>query len=116
MPHKITTLSLMDEVSATARIAGACNAILLRDDGTLLGDMFDGEGFVRGMIRKCRSAVDARALVVGNGGVGSAIALAPNAQQLHDGAEVLACRSQSIKMAFALLSSPRYGSRRPAPS
>lgn len=74
MPHKITTLSLMDEVSATARIAGACNAILLRDDGTLLGDMFDGEGFVRGMIRKCRSAVDARALVVGNGGVGSAIA------------------------------------------
>jgi len=74
MPHKITTLSLMDEVSATARIAGACNAILVRYDGTLLGDMFDGEGFVRGMIRKCRSAAGARALVVGNGGVGSAIA------------------------------------------
>ena len=74
MPHKITTLPLMDEVSATARIAGACNAILLRSDGTLLGDMFDGEGFVRGMIRKGRSAADARALIVGNGGVGSAVA------------------------------------------
>jgi len=29
-------------------------------------------------------------------------ALAPNAQQLHDGVEVLACRSQSTKMAFGL--------------
>ena len=38
------------------QIAGACNAILLRPDGTLLGDMFDGEGFVRGMLRKGRSS------------------------------------------------------------
>ncbi len=74
MPHKMTTLSLVDEVSTTARIAGACNAILLREDGTLLGDMFDGEGFVRGMMRKGRNPAGARALVVGNGGAGSAIA------------------------------------------
>jgi len=74
MPHKTTTLTLMDEVSMTARIAGACNAILLREDGKLVGDMFDGEGFVRGMMRKGRDPAGARALVVGNGGVGSAIA------------------------------------------
>ena len=48
MPHKATTLGLMDEVSTTARIAGACNAVLKRPDGSLLGDMFDGAGFVRG--------------------------------------------------------------------
>lgn len=74
MPHKVATLSLVNEVSVTAKIAGACNAILLRHDGTLLGDMFDGEGFVSSMIRKGRSAAGARALVVGNGGAGSAIA------------------------------------------
>jgi shikimate dehydrogenase len=74
MPHKIVTLALMDEVSASAEIAGACNAILLRPDGTLRGDMFDGEGFVRGMRRKGRGTQGAKALVVGSGGVGSAIA------------------------------------------
>ena len=47
MPHKVTTLSLADEVTPTARIAGACNALLLRPDGTWLGDQFDGAGFVR---------------------------------------------------------------------
>src|SRR5215467_6980188 len=36
MPHKVTTMSLVDEVTTTARIAGACNAVLLRPDGTLL--------------------------------------------------------------------------------
>ena len=51
MPHKVTTCDLVDELSPTAQIAGACNAILLRPDGTLLGDMFDGAGFARGMQR-----------------------------------------------------------------
>jgi shikimate dehydrogenase len=36
--------------------------------------MFDGAGFVRGIARKGRSLAGARALVVGSGGVGSAIA------------------------------------------
>ena len=74
MPHKVTTLSLVDEVTTTARIAGACNAVLKRPDGTLLGDMFDGAGFVRGVQRKGRSCAGARVLVSGSGGVGSAIA------------------------------------------
>jgi shikimate dehydrogenase len=74
MPHKVATLALMDEISTTAKIAGASNAILRRPDGTLLGDMFDGEGFVRGVARKGRKIAGASALVVGSGGVGSAIA------------------------------------------
>ena len=74
MPHKVTTVSLVDEVTPTARIAGAANAILLRPDGTLLGDQFDGAGFVRGVERKGKKLKGARALVVGSGGVGSAIA------------------------------------------
>jgi shikimate dehydrogenase len=74
MPHKVTTVGLLDEVTTTVKIAGACNAILRRADGSLLGDMFDGAGFVRGIERKGRPVEGARALVVGNGGVGSAIA------------------------------------------
>ncbi|GJD49510.1 Quinate/shikimate dehydrogenase [Methylobacterium crusticola] len=74
MPHKITTVSLLDEVSTTAKIAGSCNAVLRRPDGSLLGDMFDGAGFVRGIQRKGRALEGARVLVVGSGGVGSAIA------------------------------------------
>ncbi|MDM0076240.1 shikimate dehydrogenase [Variovorax sp. J2P1-59] len=74
MPHKITTMSLVDEVTPTAKIAGACNAILKRPDGTLLGDQFDGAGFVRGVLRKGRALDGARVLVSGSGGVGSAIA------------------------------------------
>ncbi|HSD38935.1 MAG TPA: ThiF family adenylyltransferase [Rhodocyclaceae bacterium] len=74
MPHKISTLELVDEASPTARIAGACNAVRLGADGRLLGDMFDGEGFVRGVRAKGLILPGKRALVVGCGGVGSAIA------------------------------------------
>ena len=74
MPHKVTTVDLLDEVTTTVRIAGSCNAILRRPDGSLLGDMFDGAGFVRGVERKGRPVQGTRVLVVGSGGVGSAIA------------------------------------------
>jgi shikimate 5-dehydrogenase len=73
MPHKVTTISLLDEVLTTAKVAGACNAIRLGPGGTLVGDMFDGEGFVRGLLHKGRALAGARVLVVGSGGVGSAI-------------------------------------------
>src|SRR5690348_6593614 len=74
MPHKVTTVDLVDEITPTAQVAGATNAVLLRDDGTLLGDQFDGAGFVRGIQRKGLDLTGTRALVVGSGGVGSAIA------------------------------------------
>jgi shikimate dehydrogenase len=74
MPHKVTTITLVDELSPTARVAGAANAVLRRDDGTLVGDQFDGAGFVRGVERKGFALAGRRGLIVGNGGVGSPIA------------------------------------------
>ena len=74
MPHKVTTTELVDDLSPTARVAGAANAVLRRADGTLYGDQFDGTGFVRGVERKGVHLHGRRALVVGNGGVGSPIA------------------------------------------
>ncbi len=74
MPHKVTTVDLLDEVTATVKVAGACNAVKRTEDGRLVGDMFDGAGFVRGVQRKGLELSGARVLVVGSGGVGSAIA------------------------------------------
>ena len=74
MPHKVTTTELVDELTPIALVAGASNAVLVRADGSLLGDQFDGGGFARGVARKGFDAAGKSALVVGNGGVGSPIA------------------------------------------
>jgi shikimate dehydrogenase len=74
MPHKIAVIGLIDEVSTAVKVAGSCNAVRRDGDGRLVGDMFDGEGFVRGMARHGRSLKGKKVLVVGSGGVGSAIA------------------------------------------
>jgi hypothetical protein len=49
MPHKVTTVGLVQECTTAARVAGSCNAVLRRPDGSLLGDVFDGAGFVRAL-------------------------------------------------------------------
>jgi shikimate dehydrogenase len=74
MPHKVATVGLLDELTPTVKIADSCNAVRRAPDGRLQGDLFDGEGFVRGVRRKGCRLEGARALVVGCGGVGSAIA------------------------------------------
>jgi shikimate dehydrogenase len=74
MPHKAAVIDWLDEASAAVRVAGACNAVRLSGDSKLIGDMFDGDGFVRGAARAGRYIADKRVLIVGTGGVGSAIA------------------------------------------
>jgi shikimate dehydrogenase len=74
MPHKVAVMAMLDEVSTAVNVAGSCNAVKRGEDGRLIGDMFDGEGFVRGVKRNGGAIVGKRVLVVGSGGVGSAIA------------------------------------------
>ncbi|MEY4645870.1 MAG: hypothetical protein RLZZ596_2701 [Pseudomonadota bacterium] len=74
MPHKVVTVDLLDEVSPMVRVAGACNAVKRLPDGRLVGDMFDGAGFVRSVQRQGVPVAGLSALVVGCGGVGAAIA------------------------------------------
>src|SRR5437763_9636932 len=76
MPHKVTTVGLLDRVSVAVEIAGSCNAILRRPDGSLHGDMFDGVGFTRAAKAKGFDFAGTDCLVIGAGGVGSAIAAA----------------------------------------
>jgi len=119
MPHKIATIALADELTTAARIAGACNALLRRADGSWLGDQFDGEGFVRAVARKGVRLAGVRALVVGCGGVGSAIAASlagagVAALSLHDTREsaVQALRARLLEHAGSL--EVRAGSPDPA--
>jgi len=74
MPHKVTTVGLLDETSTAVKVAGSCNAVLVRSDGKVVGDMFDGAGFARGLKRKGFDVKSKSCLIAGTGGVGSAIA------------------------------------------
>ena len=74
MPHKVAVVDLVDRITPTVAVAGSCNAVRIGSDGALEGDMFDGEGFVRGVMRKGIAVAGTSVLVVGAGGVGSAIA------------------------------------------
>jgi shikimate dehydrogenase len=74
MPHKIGVVALLSEASAAVHVSGACNAVKRGKDGQLLGEQFDGEGFVRGAVRKGFEPHGTRCLVVGCGGVGRPIA------------------------------------------
>jgi shikimate dehydrogenase len=89
IPHKTATVELLDGCSDAVRIAGACNAVVRRADGTLYGDLFDGTGFVRAVEKHGFAVAGARCLVVGAGGAGAAIAAAlatagAAAVRLHD--------------------------------
>jgi shikimate dehydrogenase len=76
MPHKMAIVPLLDSQSDAVQAAGSCNAVVKRSDGTLHGELFDGLGFVAGLDRKGFTVRGTRCLVVGAGGVGSAIAAA----------------------------------------
>ena len=49
MPHKINVLRHMDALSEAARVIGAVNTVVVRPDGTLLGENTDGKGFVQSL-------------------------------------------------------------------
>ena len=76
IPHKASTVALLDDCSEAVRIAGACNAVVRRADGTLYGELFDGLGFVLAVRQQGFEIAGARCLVVGAGGAGAAIAAA----------------------------------------
>ncbi|OAI00132.1 hypothetical protein A1332_19110 [Methylomonas methanica] len=76
MPHKIATANLVDELTPEASLVGAVNVIRRNGDGRLIGTMLDGEGFVSGLVATGHCVKGANILLVGAGGVASAIAFA----------------------------------------
>lgn len=73
MPHKITVLPHLDELSEAAAIIGAVNTVVVREDGTLFGENTDGKGFVEAL-RAAGETLEGRSVVLlGAGGAARAI-------------------------------------------
>lgn len=80
VPHKVTIAALCDELGASGRRVGAANAVRFEDgpDGTrrMVGDNFDGQGYVAGMKAGGFDFAGKHVLQLGAGGAGMAIAFA----------------------------------------
>lgn len=75
-PFKARMLPFAARLGPAAACIGAVNALRRDADGSWSADMFDGEGFVRGLLNKGERLEGRRVLMFGAGGAGSAIACA----------------------------------------
>ena len=76
VPHKTAVAELCDDLGAEGRTIGSVNAVRREADGRLIGNMFDGIGFVAGLRSQGHDPAGRRTLLVGAGGAASAIAFA----------------------------------------
>ncbi|MGG2398682.1 shikimate dehydrogenase family protein [Pseudomonas sp. SH1-B] len=74
IPYKQQVVEHLDELSERASALRSVNVIRREADGRLIGDNVDGEGFLNAARQQGFDAKGKRALVIGAGGVGSAIA------------------------------------------
>ena len=74
VPHKFASFDLCATTSDRAAFLHAVNTLRRNADGTWHGDMFDGLGFVSAMQDNGCDPAGKKALLVGAGGAGSAIA------------------------------------------
>jgi len=74
IPHKFDCHALCATHSPRADFLGAVNTIRRNADGSWHGDMFDGLGYVKAIESKGFDLQNKKALLVGAGGAGSAIA------------------------------------------
>ncbi len=74
VPHKFAAFGLCASTSERATFLRAVNTMRRNPDGSWHGDMFDGLAFVEAMRDKGCDPRRKRALVIGAGGAGSAIA------------------------------------------
>lgn len=75
MPHKVTAIPYLDELSQAAGIIGAVNTVLVKDDGKLFGENTDGKGFVQSLYNKGVSLTGKKVTIFGAGGAAKAIAV-----------------------------------------
>ena len=73
MPHKINVLKHMDELSEAARVIGAVNTVVRREDGTLFGENTDGKGFVQSLKEAGVTIAGASICLLGAGGAARSI-------------------------------------------
>ena len=82
VPHKEAVVGFTRELTPRAGRAGAVNTLILRSDGTLLGDNTDGAGLVNDLRQNQQVVLrDSRVLVLGAGGAARGV-IAPLLDQL----------------------------------
>ncbi|MCS5721578.1 hypothetical protein N1028_01965 [Herbiconiux sp. CPCC 203407] len=76
VPHKQSIAALCDDLLPQATIVGAVNVVRRESDGTLVGETFDGLGFVHGLRSAGIDPTGMRVVILGAGGAASAVAVA----------------------------------------
>lgn len=76
VPHKTAMVDLCDDITPAARLVGAVNIVRRNADGSLSGDILDGQGFVGGLRQSGIEPKGLRVLLCGAGGAAKAIAFA----------------------------------------
>ena len=76
IPHKLDAARLCDVLGPRAALAGTVNAVRREPDGRLIGETFDGEGFLAGLKAEGIDPRGARILRAGAGGAAASIAFA----------------------------------------
>lgn len=73
IPHKISIISLLDELDESAKLVGAVNTVK-NNQGKLIGFNTDGEGALRALEEKIDSVKGKEVVLLGAGGAARAIA------------------------------------------
>ena len=76
MPHKADAASACDVLTPAAAALSSVNTVVVREDGTLLGDSTDGEGFLRSLADAGLDPAGRSVLLLGAGGAARAVAAA----------------------------------------
>ena len=85
MPDKAEVCKYLDDISPAAELIGACNTVVVGEDGKLTGHNTDGIGFVRNLHEHGVEVKGKKIVLLGAGGAATAIA----AQTSLDGAAKL---------------------------
>ena len=86
MPNKTATARLVDRLSPAAELVGACNTVVVEEDGTMTGHITDGIGFIRNLKEHGVDIKGKKLVLLGTGGAATAIAV----QAALDGAAEIA--------------------------
>ncbi len=74
IPHKVSAIPYVDELSPEAQIIGAINVVVNRN-GTLWGDNTDGKGFLKSLTDRGISVEGKHMVILGAGGAARAISV-----------------------------------------
>lgn len=74
IPHKVSAIPYVDELSPEAQIIGAIN-IVVNNNGTLWGDNTDGKGFLKSLTDRGVSVEGKNIVILGAGGAARAISV-----------------------------------------